>query len=310
MEAAANLDPTAKYDVSHPDLRAAQRRRPLTFHVQRVDHPGRPYKMSSVYAPTTHRCGSALSIIRYTSMIRYRIDSEGIGNQRRAQPHPQLLLLPRVIITVLVYIAEISPQNMRGALGSVNQLSVTLGTMFAYLVGLFVPWRLLAVIGTLPCIVLIPDLFFIPESLRWLAKMNMMDDCETSLQVLRGFDADITAELYDIKWVQGRAGEDRVYIVVSKEQGWVFVAIYDGFNDSDAPDYLVPHPYALCTVRSVACSGISASKRSSTTLINIVMEHKLVYIRSIRIFGEISNCLFLGCTFHSVTAVSLDFLSK
>lgn len=27
------------------------------------------------------------------------------------------------------------------------QLSVTLGIMFAYLLGLFVPWRLLAVIG-------------------------------------------------------------------------------------------------------------------------------------------------------------------
>jgi len=88
---------------------------------------------------------------------------------------------------------------MRGALGSVNQLSVTLGIMFAYLLGMFVPWRLLAVIGTLPCIVLIPGLFFIPESPRWLAKMNMMDDCETSLQVLRGFDADITAEVNDIK---------------------------------------------------------------------------------------------------------------
>ncbi|CAN6345824.1 unnamed protein product [Urochloa humidicola] len=100
---------------------------------------------------------------------------------------------------VPVYIAEISPQNMRGALGSVNQLSVTLGIMFAYLLGMFVPWRLLAVIGTLPCIVLIPGLFFIPESPRWLAKMNLMDDCETSLQVLRGFDADITAEVNDIK---------------------------------------------------------------------------------------------------------------
>nr|CAB3460699.1 unnamed protein product [Digitaria exilis] len=69
---------------------------------------------------------------------------------------------------VPVYIAEISPQNMRGALGSVNQLSVTLGIMLAYLLGMFVPWRLLAVIGTLPCIVLIPGLFFIPESPRWL----------------------------------------------------------------------------------------------------------------------------------------------
>ncbi|XP_062181393.1 sugar transporter ERD6-like 4 [Phragmites australis] len=101
--------------------------------------------------------------------------------------------------TVPVYIAEISPQNMRGALGSVNQLSVTLGILVAYLLGMFVPWRLLAVIGALPCTVLIPGLFFIPESPRWLAKMNLIDDCETSLQVLRGFEIDITAEMNDIK---------------------------------------------------------------------------------------------------------------
>uniref|UniRef100_J3M9U4 Major facilitator superfamily (MFS) profile domain-containing protein n=1 Tax=Oryza brachyantha TaxID=4533 RepID=J3M9U4_ORYBR len=101
--------------------------------------------------------------------------------------------------TVPVYIAEISPQNMRGALGSVNQLSVTIGILLAYLLGMFVPWRLLAVIGILPCTVLIPGLFFIPESPRWLAKMNMMEDFETSLQVLRGFETDITSEVNDIK---------------------------------------------------------------------------------------------------------------
>lgn len=101
--------------------------------------------------------------------------------------------------TVPVYIAEISPQNMRGALGSVNQLSVTFGIFLAYLLGMFIPWRLLAVIGALPCTMLIPGLFFIPESPRWLAKMNLMEDCETSLQVLWGFETDITTEVNDIK---------------------------------------------------------------------------------------------------------------
>ncbi|AQK88619.1 Sugar transporter ERD6-like 4 [Zea mays] len=101
--------------------------------------------------------------------------------------------------TVPVYIAEISPQNMRGALGSVNQLSVTFGIFLAYLLGMFIPWRLLAVIGALPCTMLIPGLFFIPESPRWLAKMNLTEDCETSLQVLRGFETDITTEVNDIK---------------------------------------------------------------------------------------------------------------
>ncbi|XP_073008062.1 sugar transporter ERD6-like 6 [Typha latifolia] len=101
--------------------------------------------------------------------------------------------------TVPVYIAEISPQNMRGALGSVNQLSVTIGILLAYTLGMFVPWRILAVMGIIPCTILIPGLFFIPESPRWLAKMGMMEDFEASLQVLRGFDTDITVEVNEIK---------------------------------------------------------------------------------------------------------------
>ncbi|CAA2957285.1 sugar transporter ERD6-like 6 [Olea europaea subsp. europaea] len=101
--------------------------------------------------------------------------------------------------TVPVYIAEIAPQNLRGGLGSVNQLSVTIGIMLSYLLGLFVGWRVLAVLGVLPCLILIPGLFFIPESPRWLAKMGMTDDFEASLQVLRGFDTDITLEVNEIK---------------------------------------------------------------------------------------------------------------
>ncbi|KAK4754085.1 hypothetical protein SAY87_002189 [Trapa incisa] len=101
--------------------------------------------------------------------------------------------------TVPVYIAEVSPQNMRGSLGAVNQLSVTIGILLAYVLGLFVNWRILAVMGALPCIVLIPGLFFIPESPRWLAKMGMTEEFESSLQVLRGFDTDISSEVNDIK---------------------------------------------------------------------------------------------------------------
>ncbi|XP_027362111.1 sugar transporter ERD6-like 6 [Abrus precatorius] len=100
---------------------------------------------------------------------------------------------------VPVYIAEISPQNMRGTLGSVNQLSITIGIMLAYLLGLFVNWRVLAVLGIFPCTILIPGLFFIPESPRWLAKMGMTEEFETSLQVLRGFDTDISLEVHEIK---------------------------------------------------------------------------------------------------------------
>ncbi|GMI67284.1 ERD6-like 6 [Hibiscus trionum] len=103
------------------------------------------------------------------------------------------------MVQVPVYIAEIAPQNMRGSLGSVNQLSVTIGIMLAYLLGLFTNWRVLAVLGILPCLILIPGLFFIPESPRWLAKMGMMEEAEASLQVLRGFNTDISVEVNEIK---------------------------------------------------------------------------------------------------------------
>jgi len=84
--------------------------------------------------------------------------------------------------------------------------------------------------GILPCTILIPGLFFIPESPRWLvnfmkcavllmylrycyvywckflaasspnqAKMGMTEDFESSLQVLRGFDTDISVEVHEIK---------------------------------------------------------------------------------------------------------------
>ncbi|XP_059623646.1 sugar transporter ERD6-like 6 [Cornus florida] len=101
--------------------------------------------------------------------------------------------------TVPVYIAEIAPQNMRGSLGSVNQLAVMIGLMLAYLLGIFLNWRVLAVLGILPCTVLIPGLFFIPESPRWLAKMGMTEDFEASLQLLRGYDTDISTEVNEIK---------------------------------------------------------------------------------------------------------------
>ncbi|KAJ6367094.1 hypothetical protein OIU77_003469 [Salix suchowensis] len=101
--------------------------------------------------------------------------------------------------TVPVYIAEIAPQDMRGSLGSVNQLSVTIGILLCYLLGLFVNWRVLAVLGCFPCALLILGLFFIPESPRWLAKMGMMEDFEASLQALRGYETDITTEVNEIK---------------------------------------------------------------------------------------------------------------
>lgn len=104
-----------------------------------------------------------------------------------------------ISFTVPVYIAETAPKQLRGSLGAVNQLSVTIGIMLAYLFGLFVPWRPLAIIGVIPCALLIVGLFFIPESPRWLAKIGMNAAFEGALQTLRGYETDVTLEEAEIK---------------------------------------------------------------------------------------------------------------
>ncbi|XP_051144710.1 protein phosphatase 2C 29 [Andrographis paniculata] len=51
----------------------------------------------------------------------------------------------------------------------------------------------------------------------------------------------------NVQWALGKAGEDRVHVVVSEELGWLFVGIYDGFNGPDAPEFLMRHLYkAMC----------------------------------------------------------------
>ncbi|XP_077235269.1 poltergeist like 1 isoform X2 [Tasmannia lanceolata] len=47
----------------------------------------------------------------------------------------------------------------------------------------------------------------------------------------------------NVQWAHGKAGEDRVHVVVSEDHGWLFVGIYDGFNGPDAPEFLMGNLY-------------------------------------------------------------------
>ncbi|KAM3734589.1 hypothetical protein ACB098_10G027200 [Castanea mollissima] len=56
-------------------------------------------------------------------------------------------------------------------------------------------------------------------------------------------DSEARNESDNVQWALGKAGEDRVHVVVSEEQGWLFVGIYDGFNGPDAPEFLMGNLY-------------------------------------------------------------------
>ncbi len=92
-----------------------------------------------------------------------------------------------------VYIAEIAPAHMRGRLVSYNQFAIITGMIAVYFVNYLIAaggneswnlqsgWRWMFGSETIPALLFLGSLIFIPESPRWLAKNNMI---EKSRQVL------------------------------------------------------------------------------------------------------------------------------
>ncbi|CAK8543418.1 unnamed protein product [Lathyrus sativus] len=100
---------------------------------------------------------------------------------------------------VPVFVAEIAPKELRGALTTLNQFMIVTAVSVSFIIGTVLSWRALAIIGLIPTAVLLLGLFFIPESPRWLAKRGRAKDFVAALQILRGKDADISQEAAEIQ---------------------------------------------------------------------------------------------------------------
>lgn len=100
---------------------------------------------------------------------------------------------------VPVYISEITPKNLRGGFATVNQFMICCGASLAYVLGTFITWRTLAIIGMLPCLLQLVGLLVIPESPRWLARFGHPGAFVEALQKLRGKGTDIYEEAEEIK---------------------------------------------------------------------------------------------------------------
>lgn len=105
--------------------------------------------------------------------------------------------------TAPLYIAEVSPVNLRGALVSLNQLAITIGILCSYLinysfVGTEGSWRWMFGVGIVPAILLSIGMIFLPESPRWLVKRNLLTQAKDTLRQLRRTD-NVSAEITDIQ---------------------------------------------------------------------------------------------------------------
>ncbi|OMO85894.1 Sugar/inositol transporter [Corchorus olitorius] len=124
---------------------------------------------------------------------------------------------------VPIYIAEVTPKNIRGGFTAANQLMICCGVSLTYLIGIFASWRTLALIGIIPCLMQLLGLFFIPESPRWLAKIGKLSECEAALQRLRGVNADIFEEASEIKDYTQQLSEASILDLFQRKYAWSLI---------------------------------------------------------------------------------------
>ena len=130
-----------------------------------------------------------------------------------AAPGLAVLVIARVLLGVAVglasanapvYISEVAPPEERGRLVSYFQLSVTVGILVAYLVGLAFSgidgWRWMLGLGAVPALALGIGMLQMPQSPRWLVMVGQDYAARKVLEKIRRDDEEaITQELEEIK---------------------------------------------------------------------------------------------------------------
>lgn len=101
--------------------------------------------------------------------------------------------------SIPVYISEISHKKVRGALGSCPQITAVSGALTLYVMGLWVPWRWLAIAGGIPAVLMVILLCFMPSSPRRLLSLGREEKAEQALRWLRGPHYDPSSELRAIQ---------------------------------------------------------------------------------------------------------------
>ncbi len=101
-----------------------------------------------------------------------------------------------------MYIAELVPAHVRGALVAVNMLAITSGIVIAYLVDYAFSsihgWRYMFGVAAIPSVALVIGMWGLPDSPRWLISRGMLDRAKRVLQRVRT-DSDVGPEIADIQ---------------------------------------------------------------------------------------------------------------
>jgi SP family sugar:H+ symporter-like MFS transporter len=114
-------------------------------------------------------------------------------------PSVEVLIAARFIIGLAVgsaalvvplYLAEIAPTEIRGAIASLNQLMIVGGILAAFIVNAILAssgdWRLMLGLAAVPSLILLVGMFFMPETPRYLVHAGEEDSAREVLEELPG----------------------------------------------------------------------------------------------------------------------------
>lgn len=115
-------------------------------------------------------------------------------------------------MVVPLYIGELAPPRVRGALVSFNQLAITVGILTSYLVDYGLAssqnWRLMFGLAAIPAILMFAGMLFQDESPHWLVAHGREDEARKVLHRVRD-EGDIDAEIAEVRELSSRQSSFR-----------------------------------------------------------------------------------------------------
>jgi SP family sugar:H+ symporter-like MFS transporter len=116
-------------------------------------------------------------------------------------------------LVVPLYLSEVAPKEIRGAISSLNQLMIVSGILVAYLVNAALAsshdWRLMLGLAVVPSVILFAGMFFMPETPRFLVRQGEEEEARDVLEGMRE-NGRADAELREIQEVDEEEEGGRV----------------------------------------------------------------------------------------------------
>jgi SP family sugar:H+ symporter-like MFS transporter len=114
-------------------------------------------------------------------------------------------------LIVPLYLSEVAPAHVRGAITSLNQLMIVTGILVAFLVDAALAssgeWRWMLGLAVIPSLVLLVGMITMPETPRWLAMHGRDDEARRILCRLRARDDDtVDEELREMSKIEEEEG--------------------------------------------------------------------------------------------------------